>query len=185
MSSTCASPIAWERLVDYWANDLDGAKTDRVDEHLMACDVCSVACARVAAVREAVRQEIPPFVSHVRVEALRARGLRIVENPTVKGERVPVTFGANVDILLHRLGGLDLRGVDRVSVKVIQEATGEVVLDEPHVPFDAGTGEILVACQRHFGAYSRTIVFEVRAHETSGAEQIARYAIPHVFEAAR
>jgi hypothetical protein len=44
------------------------------------------------------------------------------------------------------------------------------------------TGEILVACQRHFGEISRTIVFEVRTREASGVTQKSTFAIPHVFE---
>ena len=35
---TCANPIAWATLVDYWAGDLNDAETAVVDEHLFGCD---------------------------------------------------------------------------------------------------------------------------------------------------
>lgn len=182
MSSPCAAPTPWETLVDYWADELDTAAIDAIDAHLMSCAQCTAASARVAAVREAVRAAIPPFLSRAQVEALRARGLRIVENPVRAAACPSAVFAAGVDILLHRLGGLDLRRVERARVVVRMEETGELLLDEHQVPFECATGEILVACQRHFGEDSRTIVFEVHAQDPSGAEQVARYAIPHVFE---
>jgi hypothetical protein len=182
MRATCASPLSLEVLVDYWADELDATQTERVDEHLMACDVCSLASARVAAIREAIRLAIPPFVSQTDVDTLRARGLRIVENPVAAGERIPALFGADVDILLHRLGGLDLREVESIRVVITVEETGAVVLDQPLTPFERDTGEILVACQRHFGTEPRTVVFEVHARERWGTERVSSFAIPHVYE---
>jgi len=182
MSATCASPISWDSLVDYWADDLDVAETDRIDEHLMGCEICTATSARVAAVREAIRMAIPALISRAEVEVLRARGLRIVENPVVAEQRVPAVFSASIDILLHRLGGLDLQRAERTQVVVTNEDTGEVLINDPRAPFDRESGEVLIACQRHFGAYSRTIIFEVRVQEPSGAEQVARYFVPHVFE---
>jgi hypothetical protein len=183
MSAQCSAPIAWEDLVAYWAGDLDAEQTDRIDEHLMGCEVCSASSGRVASVTEAVRAMVPLFLSQARVTALRARGLKVVENPVVAEERKPALFPLGVDVLLHRLGGLDLARAQSVAIKVSNEDTGEVLLEDPQIPFDAGTGEILVACQRHLGEISCTIVFEVRARDSSGATKVSTFAIPHVFEA--
>ena len=38
---TCANPIAWATLVDYWAGDLNDAETAVVDEHLFGCESCT------------------------------------------------------------------------------------------------------------------------------------------------
>ena len=181
MSPTCATPLAWDELVAYWANDLDPAELDRLDEHLMGCGVCTAESERVAFITEAMRALIPPFVDHARLAALQARGLRITDNPLLPEERRTVIFDATTDILLHRLGGLDLSGAERVSMRVSVEETGDVLLDEPSAPFDRNSGEVLVACQRHFASFPPNIVVEVRTHR-GGAEQVARYPIPHVFD---
>jgi hypothetical protein len=51
-----------------------------------------------------------------------------------------------------------------------------------NVPFDRDSGEVLIACQRHFVAFPPTIVAEVRARDATGSTRAARYPIPHVFE---
>jgi anti-sigma factor RsiW len=185
MSAQCSAPISWEDLVAYWAGDLDAAETDRVDEHLMGCDVCSATSGRIAAVTEGVRGMIPLFLSPERVAALRASGVSVVENPCVAAVTKPALFPLGADVLLHRLGGLDLAHAASVGITVSREDTGEVLLEEPQIPFDAVAGEVLVACQRHLGEYPRTIIFEVRARDASGAVTLSRFAVPHLFEARR
>jgi hypothetical protein len=182
MSGSCAEPISEERLVGYWAGDLDPNETGRIDEHLMGCGVCTDVSERIAAVAEGLRAMIPTFVSHQRVVLLRARGLRIIENPVMAEQRRTAVFPQGADVLLHRLQ-VDLSRASTVEVKVSDERTGELLMVDPRVPFDPATGEILVACQRHFGEIERTILFEVRQRDSSGATQVSHFAIPHVFEA--
>ena len=182
MKPDCLTPLSWETLVDYWSSDAVAAETDRIDEHLMGCDTCSATSARVAAICDAVREMIPPFVAADQLVALRARGLRVRENRVVPGERRAVVFTGDIDLLIHRLAGLDLRGAESVGVTVSVEETGDVLLADPRVPFDSDAGEVLVACQRHFAAFPPNITFEVRARAATGAEQVARYVIPHRFE---
>lgn len=182
MSSACLDPISWEVLVDYWADGLAPDEVDQVDEHLMGCGTCSASSARIGAIAQAVRALIPPIVSREQLEVLRARGLRIAENPFSPGQRKQAVFASETDLLVHRLGGLDLARADNVRVIVRVEETGEVLADDPNAPFDRDAGEVIIACQRHYAAYPRNIVFEVRARGPSGSEQVAAYAIPHVFE---
>jgi anti-sigma factor RsiW len=181
MSATCAHPISWQDLVAYWADDLEPAAVERVDEHLMGCSTCSESSAGVAAITGALRQMIPPLISSARLAELRARGLRVAENPVWPGERKPVVFGREIDLLVHRLGGLDLARAESVRVTVSIEETGMVVRDDPNAPFDRAAGEVLVACQRHFASLPPNIVFEVRARGPLGEEPAARYIVPHTF----
>ena len=183
MTASCSSPIPWESLVAYWADDLDAKEADRIDEHMMGCTACFEASARVSAVTESLRAMVPLFLSPERLAALRARGLRVVDNPVAIGDTKTAMFPLGADILLHRLGGLDLSEVERASITVTYEETGEVVMQQDPIPFDRGSSEILVACQRHFGEQPRTVVFEVRTRGPSGTEQTARYSVPHVYEA--
>jgi hypothetical protein len=183
MSATCSTPVAWEELVAYWANDLDSAVVDRLDEHLIGCETCTAESARASAVIAALRTIIPSFVDHARIEALRARGLRVAENPIRPGSRTPVVFGANTDLLVHKLGGLDLTNAANVGITISVEETGHVIVDEPTIPFDRDSGEVLIACQTHFVSFPKNIVAEVRTRDKTGAERTARYVIPHIFEA--
>jgi hypothetical protein len=181
MSAPC-NEIAPEDLVAYWAGDLAPAEVDRLDEHLMGCATCSAASARVSAVTEALRAMIPPFVNHATLDALRRLGHRIRENPLQPDDRRTVVFGADTDLLIHKLTGLDLTTATTVGIVITVEETGDVLLAEPSVPFDRGSGEVLIACQPHFAALPPNIVAEVRARDATGAERLVRYPIPHVFE---
>ena len=98
------------------------------------------------------------------------------------GERAPVLFRRDVDLLIHRLGELDLSRAERVQVRVLSEGTGDVMIESPAAPFDAGSGEVLIACQRHFRELPPDVVFEVSVIEAGVAKVAATYIIPHIFE---
>jgi hypothetical protein len=181
VSVRCQSPIAFETLVAYWCGDLASNESHAVEEHVMGCTACTGASARVAAIAAAIRAQIPPVVSPEAVAKLRERGVRIVDNPVRPGERKEVVFSAGIDVLLHRLGGLDLSRAARVGMTVSVEETGDVIFQSDDVPFDREAGEVLVACQKHFSAFPPNIVFSVRTRDDTGHESIAAYAIPHVF----
>jgi hypothetical protein len=109
----------------------------------------------------------------------------VEENPVRPGERAPVLFRRDVDLLLHRLGELDLSRAERVQVRVSSEKTGEVIMESPAVPFETATGEVLIACQRHFSSRPHDVVFEVSVFEAGVAKSSATYFVPHIFEPVR
>jgi len=178
----CANPVSFEALVAYWAGDAAEADTAHVDEHLMGCASCSAQSARIAAVARAVWEMIPPIITGDALSVLRARGLCIEENAMAPGERKAVVFGDALDLLVHRLHGIDPAHIAEAHVRVTVEETGEVLVDVPQAPFDRDTGDVLLACQRHFAVFPPNIVVEVRARDTAGSERTARYFIPHMFE---
>jgi hypothetical protein len=179
--ATCATPIAWEDLVAYWADELDAEAVDRVDEHVMGCATCSAESARVSAVTTAIRAMIPPIIDHARLESIRAAGHVVRDNVLAPDVRRPAAFDASTDFLVHRLQ-IDLSRAAKVEVRVTVEESGATLLVEPSAPFDRDSGEILVACQRHFANFPPNIVIEVHAHEAQGPARVARYPVPHVFE---
>jgi hypothetical protein len=178
---TCGA-VTSEEIVSYWASDLPAADTDRLDEHFMNCSACAEASARIAVLAEGMRTIIPPVVDHAALEALRARGYRIRENPLTPGERKPAVFEAETDLLIHKLAGLDLTEATNVGLRLTVEETGDVLLDDPSVPFDRDSGELLLACQRHFASLPPNIVVYVRVRGASGSESATHYPIPHIFE---
>jgi len=183
--NACAHPLPWAVLVDYWAGELTAAETEQVDEHLFGCAACTAASARVAAVTEAVRKLLPPVVSRGRLDSLRAGGLRVRENDFSPGERRAVTFDAGLDLLVHRLGGIDLSGADHVSLQVVVESTGERLLALDRVPFERGEGAVLIACQRHFSSLPADTRFEVAVHSAAPDSAVTNvaYTILHQFPA--
>jgi hypothetical protein len=182
MNPHCASPVSFETLVAYWAGDLPSVESDAVEAHVMSCSSCTATSARVAAVAEALRAQIPPIVNREQVAKLRARGLKIVDNPVRVGERKVAVFTPGVDIMLHRLGGLDLSHATRVGVTVKVEETGDLLFQTDDAPFDREAGEVVIACQRHFSAFPPNIVFEVRSYDASHGEmRAAVYVVPHAF----
>lgn len=67
----------------------------------------------------------------------------------------------------------------RTSAPSVEDA-GQTMLHEPDVPFDRGSGELLVARQGHFASVPN-VVFETRARHARGPDRVARYTVPHVF----
>jgi hypothetical protein len=175
-------PVSFEELVGYWAGDLPPEVEAAVDEHLMGCAGCTRESARVAAMTETLRNLIPPLISRQRADALAKKGLRVLENPMQPNERREVVFPGDVDILLHRLGGMDLGDAVRVSFILRDERTGRVMVRQEEAPFERESGEVLVACQAHYAALPPDTVAEVRAHDAAGVETLTSYTILHRFE---
>jgi anti-sigma factor RsiW len=179
---TCRNTIPWATLVDYWAGDLDDVETGALDEHLFGCPECTATSARVAAVTEAVRGILPVVVSRQQIDRLRARGARVHENDFLPGDRRQVRFAPDVDLLIHRLGGLDLTGAARVAVRITSESTGALVADAESVPFDPTEGTLLVACHQHYATLPHDTVMTVAIHLPDLPPRTATYTILHEFE---
>lgn len=179
MTAAPENHLDWAGLVDYWAGDLGADELAAHEEHLFGCEACSQLSAQVAAITEALRGQIPMLLTPSLVAQLHARGLRIVENPMQPGERRAVAFPKSADILLHRLGGLDLETATEVRCELRVESTGESITTVEEAPFDRARGEVLLACQQHFAAYPPDTLAEVRVRAADGGERIATYTILH------
>jgi hypothetical protein len=171
--------VDWPSLVSYWAGDLSPAEEAAHEEHLFACEACSLASERVAAITETLRALIPPLLSPELLAKLNAQGVKIVENPMQPGERCAVEFPKDAEILLHRLGGLALAGAQRVSFVLRSESSKQVIASIDDAPADRANGEVLVACQKHFSQYPPDTVAEVRVHAADGGERLSTYTILH------
>jgi hypothetical protein len=181
MSAPCESMASWETLVDYWAGELPRAEEDALEEHVMGCDDCARASARVAAITETFRSMLAPVIDKETLERLRARGLRILENPMLPGERKAVLFPAEIDLLIHRLGGLDLSRAARVTFEIRDEVSGRLLGAVEDAPFDRDSGTVLIACQKHYAHMPPDTVIEIRTQEDSGTEASTRYTVLHRF----
>jgi hypothetical protein len=178
---SCTNPVPWPTLVDYWARDLDDDATDVLEEHLFGCAECTAASARVAGVTEGVRSAIPPLLSRQRLDRLRESGARVRENHFAPGERRWVEFARDTDLLIHRLGGLDLTGATRVDLRITQESTGALIAAVDDGAFDPDEGAVLIACQRHYQTLPHDTVMSVSIQAPGVPPRTASYTILHRF----
>jgi hypothetical protein len=167
-------------LIDYWTRDVSPEQLDSVEIHLFACDACTAEAERYAKIAGALRGWLSPAISAAQLAELKAQGLVVEENTFAPGTRTTVTFGAQLDLMIHHLAGLDLASADRVELMVRSESAG-LVHHDPFAPFDAARGEILIACQKHFALFPHDIVFDVDVHRSSGPPVRSTYELPHVF----
>ena len=79
------------------------------------------------------------------------------------------------------LSGRDLADVDRVSVAVKIDETFDLVAEVPSAAFVEKTGEVLIACQRHFAAFPSNVLFEVTTHRGNEATKTTTYVVEHTF----
>jgi hypothetical protein len=173
-------PVPFETLVALWAGELDAAESERVEEHLFACDACASASDRLGKLVAGLRQIIPPVISHAHRDRLTAQGLRLRETPVASGVAADAHFSSDVDLLVHVLKA-DLTGAERVDVELL-DPEGVPRLRLAHVPFDAAAGEVLIACQRHYqndGALSSDPVFRVQMYEGGVERQAGSYFVRH------
>lgn len=176
--TACAKPIPFETLVSYWCGDLAANESDELEAHVFSCASCTALSARVAAIAEKMRSVEPAMITSTRLAELRAAGRKIEDNIVAPGERKRVIFSEQ-EMIIHHLGGLDLAGIDRVAIVVRSESSGQIVTEYPSAPFDPKTGEVLIACQRHFSMFPPDIAFEVTTFAGSAPKKVTRYVVDH------
>jgi len=173
---SCARPLSWEVLVDWWAADLEEATASDVEEHLFGCELCSTVARRVAATAEALRTMVPPVVRPERLADLFRRGVRIWENPIAPGQTSEFHFPKNADLAVHVLGGLAFEPGASVEVTLRTLSSGAVLGHVEDAPFDAQRGAVYLACQRDYAQLDHDLVAEVRIGKDRPP---ARYTILH------
>ncbi len=180
--SACPS---YEILVALWAGELEESEAAAVDEHIFSCDSCAAATERLAKLVGALRKRLPFVISHAHRNRLVAAGMRVhvtgLEPTLDRTANTSARFAPDVDLLVFALHG-DVSRADRVDVEVASP-TGEprYVLDD--VPFDRTSGEVLIACQRHYeGMFpSGDPIFSVHAVEAGERRAVGDYVVTHVW----
>jgi anti-sigma factor RsiW len=170
-----------ETLVALWAGELDEAEAATVDEHLFGCDSCAAATERLAKVVGTLREKLPYVISHAHRERLEAAGTRIAVTDVEPTLRPSARFTPSVDLLVFALHG-DVSSADRVDVE-IASPTGEPRYVLEDVPFDRETGEVLIACQRHYeGMFpAGDPIFSLHAVEAGKRRAVGDYVVTHVW----
>lgn len=181
MTGTCSHGVAAETWIDFFAGDVDEETGERLEQLLFECEHCAAEAERWGAVAGGAGLAIPPIISIETFRALHDRGEPMSENVMQPGEHRRASFPDGGQLLIHRLRGLELTRADRVNLTLSNPA-GALLTRFEDVPFDRNTGEVLVACQRHFGeSFPEKIVFEVERCEVDQVEVVATYSVDHQY----
>jgi hypothetical protein len=181
MTAACSHGVSAESWIDFFAGELEEAAGDRLEQLLFQCTQCAADAERWGAVAGATGLVIPPVLTREALRALQDQGERMNENVMQPGEHRRADFPDGGRLLIHRLQGLDLAGTDRVNL-TLSTPEGSPLVRFEDVPFDRAAGEVLVACQRHFGrSFPEKIVFEIERHVVDQVEVVADYSVDHVY----
>jgi hypothetical protein len=180
MTTACSHGVAAESWIDFFAGDLDEETGEQLERLLFECPDCAAEAERWGALVGGAEIAIPPVITTETLRALQGRGELMNENAMQPGEHRRATFPDGGRLLIHRLRGLELTSADRVNL-ALSTPTGAPLVRFEDVPFDRNAGEVIVACQRHFGeSFPKDIVFEVERRVVDQVEVVASYSVDHV-----
>ncbi|MBW2380855.1 MAG: hypothetical protein JRG70_15110 [Deltaproteobacteria bacterium] len=181
MIAACSHGVAAESWIDFFASELDDETGERLEHLLFECADCAADAERWGAIAGSAAIAIPPVITAETLRVLEDRGELMNKNVMKPGEHRRAEFPDGGTLLIHRLQGLDLERVDRVDL-ALSTPEGAPLVRFEDVPFDRDTGEVLVACQRHFGeSFPENIVFEIERPGGDQVEVLAKYLIDHTY----
>ena len=183
IAPTCLAPIADPMLVEYWLGELDEAAEARIDEHVLGCTACSEKLAQIVALADGIRLafrrgDMRTFVTDAFVRTAAAQGTRVREYRVARNGSVNCSVAPEDELLVSRLQA-PLEGVKRLDViSYLDDAETGVFRD---VPFDAASGEVVVAPKlaqlRAMPSHRRR--FRLVAVDEGGERVIGDYTFNH------
>lgn len=145
---TCATPIPFNTLVDWWTGDLVPDEIDRFEEHLFGCAWCERRLDRtvsiVRAIPEVVRRRggFRIALTDTMSASLDAHGVHLRHYRAAPGDRIACTVGAEDDLVVTWLSA-DLAAAGRADIEILEDGAQIHLLED--VPIlrarTAGTGD--------------------------------------------
>jgi hypothetical protein len=145
--SSCSTPLGDDLVLGWWIGELGAAEARRVERHLLSCGWCSARAQLHTAVAEGIRGlvrdgHLPGVLAPIVVERLQREGRRIREYRVAPGGSVQCTVAPEDDVVLARLA-VNLAGVTQLDLlSRVGDGPEQRFAD---LPFDASTGELIVA----------------------------------------
>lgn len=181
-ASSCSTPISFEALVDYWFGELAANEEERVEEHLLACAVCSRRLGRLvtlgAGIRSAFRNgAVGAVIAPALLDEMKREGLRLREYPVGPGGSVNCTISASDDAVVSRLR-VNLAGANRVDLELLSELGAGRLSD---IPFEPSADEVLFCPPATRLKQAPAFVQRIRllAVDESGERAIGDYTFVH------
>jgi len=184
MIQSCAEPIPFGTLVEYWFGELTEDAEQRVEAHFFGCRHCSEQLEGLASLGRGVRSAfargaISAVISAPFLEQMKEHGMRVRDYPVSPGGRVHCTISAADDAVIGRLKA-SLSGATRIDLVRMNEQ-GELLFRLQDIPFDPVAGEVLLcpsaAALRRMPAH--TNILQLLAVEPEGERSIAEYVFIH------
>jgi hypothetical protein len=167
--------LSFDVLVDVWSGERFAPE---LEDHVFACDRCGQQFVRLGKLVTALRGLVPMFISHAHRDRLAQSGMRMRFTRVSAGVTVNVPFPRDVDLLVHVLQ-VDTSGAESVDVDICTR-DGKPLVTFEHVPFDRDAGEVLVACQRHYGEiFDEDPLFRVHTRDGTGRRVAGEYVVLH------
>ena len=185
MRDTGARPhTAFDELVEYWLGEIDDARTQVIDMHLLACDACGAQLDEVVALAQGVRQAFINGLVHSSISAafiarLVESGMRVREYLVPHNGSVNCSVTPQDEVLVGRLVA-PLEGVSRVDVSTrLSLRGGEEWLYD--VPFDMTSGQVLIApkISQVRKLPTHDVYIRLLAVDNNGSREIGHYTLHH------
>jgi hypothetical protein len=181
----CQSPIDPAVLTDYWWALLSPSEEARVEEHLLACDVCGDRLRTIVQLSENLRVlarsgELTVIVTEEFVDHAVESGRHVRQYDLAQGQTVPCTISADDDLLVARLAA-DLRGVAQVDLSFC-DPQGVERQRMTDIPVRSDTGRVIFQESTVFAkaSPSTTMVARLLAVDDKGGERLlGEYTLQH------
>lgn len=168
-----------ETIGGWSVGELSAADNEAFEEHWFSCERCLPKSERMLALVAFLRTMTPTFLTPSRRQQLEAAGPLPVVPIAVGGEGELHFDGRERGMWVFRA---ELSGIDRVDADFLDE--GAKFKSFVDVPFDAGRGEIALACRTQYRVMGPAR-FTVRLTGTAAGETkpIGDYVVHHFFDA--
>jgi hypothetical protein len=180
---SCKAPLSWETLLDYWLGELGPEAEAAIEEHYLACDVCSRRLERLAALARDVRTLVQTggvtmVIDERLVRKLVQDGTRVREYQVPLNGSVNCTVTQEDDIVVGCLEA-PLEGLKRVDMLTSGIGAGEIRQND--IPFVGRSGRVVfsppVEALRALPA--TTVRVRLLAVDNDGERLLGEYAFNH------
>src|SRR5689334_21329797 len=100
MSADCESLVSESALIDYFAGDLPTETAERLEDHVFDCDACAPRFEAAGALARALREAIPPVITHAKLAEFEKLGWQVERIAIGAGTRVNAHFAAHLRLLI-------------------------------------------------------------------------------------
>lgn len=180
------SHLDLDTLIAYWLGDTDPAATESIDAHLMRCESCGAQLDELIALSRGVRDafargEVGSMLSARFIERLKAAGRNVREYRVPHNGSVTCSVAGDVDLLVSHLLDAPLAGVTRLDALVTFSFDPARTHRLGDVPFDAASGELLLAPRlsevRRMPTHE--MVVRLLSVDDAGERELGRYTFLH------
>lgn len=175
--ASCATPIGYDALADYWAGGLASPEEEAVELHLLECDSCGARLRGVIDLAEGIRTmaregRLRMVVSDTLLERAAQHGAQVRQYMLPAGGSVQCTVSAEDDIVVGRLAA-DVSGTSRVDLCLCDEH-GVEQHRMSDIPVRTGSAEVIYqeSIARLKAWPTLTLIGRLVAVDADGAERV-------------